>query len=62
MVVRALNALRTLVGQNPDPRVAIVAQGMLIRLVLGALAEHPHPRVQNGEVLVLDTGRLHGFV
>ena len=62
VVVRAVNALRALVEQNPDSRVVIVAHGTLIRLVLGALAESPHPRVENGEVLMLDTGRLHEFV
>ncbi|MCW4465557.1 histidine phosphatase family protein [Glutamicibacter sp. MNS18] len=62
VVVRAVDALRTLVEQNPDSRVVIVAHGTLIRLVLGALAESPHPRVENGEVLVLDTRRLHEFV
>lgn len=62
VVVRAVNALRALVEQYPKSRVVIVAHGTLIRLVLGALAETPHPRVDNGEVLVLDTERLHQFV
>lgn len=62
VVVRAVTALRRLVEQNPDARVVIVAHGTLIRLVLGALAKNPHPRVENGEVLVLDTTKLHQFV
>lgn len=62
VVVRAVNALRSLVEQHPKARVVIVAHGTLIRLVLGALAKEPHPRVENGEVLVLDTELLHRFV
>lgn len=62
VVVRAVNALRSLVEQHPKARVVIVAHGTLIRLVLGALAKNPHPRVENGEVLVLDTELLHRFV
>lgn len=62
VVVRAVNALRSLVEQHTKARVVIVAHGTLIRLVLGALAKEPHPRVENGEVLVLDTELLHRFV
>lgn len=62
VVVRAVTALRKLVAEHPDARVVIVAHGTLIRLVLGSLAEIPHRRIDNGEVLSLDTERLHAFV
>lgn len=61
VVVRAVRALRKLVEENPESRVVIVAHGTLIRLVLGALAKNPHPRVENGELLELDTKKLHEF-
>lgn len=62
VVVRAVRALRKLVAENSDSRVVIVCHGTLIRLVLGALSDTPHPHVLNGQILELNTDRLHEFV
>ncbi|MDN5887039.1 MAG: histidine phosphatase family protein, partial [Micrococcaceae bacterium] len=58
VVDRGLAALVGLVREHPDADLVVVAHGTLIRLVMSALQDAVHPRLENGEIVLTDTCQL----
>ncbi|GAA3701496.1 histidine phosphatase family protein [Arthrobacter ginkgonis] len=53
VVARGLGALSGLAAAHPGRRLVVVSHGTLIRLVLSALHGTGHPRVENGQHILL---------
>lgn len=51
---RVLSAVQTLADERPGHPGAVVAHGVLIRLLVTALTGAPSPRVEHGEICVVD--------
>lgn len=58
VVDRGLAALAGLVREHPGTNVVVVAHGTLIRLVMSALQDSVHPRLENGEIVLTDAGQV----
>ncbi|MGP5162931.1 histidine phosphatase family protein [Arthrobacter rhombi] len=58
VVDRGLAALVGLVREYPDTDLVVVAHGTLIRLVMSALQDSNHPRLENGEIVLTDSCQL----
>ncbi|MDN6202081.1 MAG: histidine phosphatase family protein [Micrococcaceae bacterium] len=58
VVDRGLAALVGLVREHSDTDLVVVAHGTLIRLVMSALQDAVHPRLENGEIVLTDTCQL----
>lgn len=54
VVDRGLAALAGLIREHPDTDLVVVAHGTLIRLVMSALQDATHPRLENGEIVLTD--------
>ncbi|MCU1519106.1 MAG: phosphoglycerate mutase [Pseudarthrobacter sp.] len=55
---RGVEALRGLLTQHPDKAIIAVTHGTLLRLALTDILGRPHPRLENGQVVEVDTQAL----
>jgi probable phosphoglycerate mutase len=55
---RGVAALRGLLSQYPDRAIIAVTHGTLLRLALTEILGKPHPRLENGQVVEVDTQAL----
>lgn len=58
VVDRGLAALAGLAREHPDTDLVVVAHGTLIRLVMSALQDSTHPRLENGEIVLTDAEQV----